>query len=226
MQQQQVRRNAQSPRDKACQRQDGAEQVAEEGQAQHPLHPERSRPRTSRSPSPSAMPQKAIPPMRPRCFAFRSNERPQAGSTSWRMTNEKAEATRAMQLATNSRRGFMRSISGAGGPSPHGRGGLDNSRELLLDNRVAAALPGGTRPRSIARRSARIEEARAARSPESPDLSRFLRYSWAAPTTLVGLVAGVLTLVLRRPRPVPRGGAGVPRRVLAMAGSALRVLGA
>ena len=61
----------------------------------------------------TAMPQKAMPPMTPRCVAFKSNDRPQAGKTSCRITNENAEATRAMQLATNNRRGFMRSVSGA-----------------------------------------------------------------------------------------------------------------
>ena len=111
--------------------------------------------------------------MAPRLAWLSSKVEPRAGKMSPRITNENADATRAMQLATNRRRGFMQSISGAGGPSSHGRGGLDISRELFLDNRVAGGLPGGTRPRSIASRSARIEEARVSPRPGGSRLVAF-----------------------------------------------------
>ena len=45
-------------------------------------------------------------------------------------------------------------------------------------------------------------------------MTRFLKYTWAAPTTLVGLLAGAFTLVFGRPRPASPGGARIPRRLL------------
>ena len=60
-----------------------------------------------------AIPRKAAPAIAPRLAWFKSKVDPSAGKISPRVTNEKAEATRAMQLATNNRRGFMRSVSGA-----------------------------------------------------------------------------------------------------------------
>ena len=92
-----------------------------------------------------AIPQNAIPPMTPSCVAFRSNDRPQAGRTSCRITNEKADATRAMQLATNRSTRIHALGLRSGRSPPHGAKGLENSRELFLDNRAASALPGGTR---------------------------------------------------------------------------------
>ncbi len=59
----------------------------------------------------AAIPRKAFPAMAPRLVAFRSNEAPQAGRTSCRITNENAEAMSEMQLATKRRRGFIRSFS-------------------------------------------------------------------------------------------------------------------
>ena len=60
-----------------------------------------------------AIPRKAAPAIAPRLAWFKSNVDPSAGKMSPRVTNEKAEAIRAMQLATNNRRGFMHSVSGA-----------------------------------------------------------------------------------------------------------------
>src|SRR5579885_3530145 len=99
-----------------------------------------------------------------------------------RTTNEKAEATRAMQLATNRRRGFIRRSPERAHLARTGEG-VGNSRELFLDNRVAADLPGGTHPRSRARpRTGREGPARLG-GRGGPGLVRFLRYTWAAPTT-------------------------------------------
>ena len=54
----------------------------------------------------------------PEMVALKSKDLPHAGSTSCRITKENAEATRAMQLATNNRRGFMRRNSGANRSPP------------------------------------------------------------------------------------------------------------
>src|SRR5262249_45241137 len=81
----------------------------------------------------------------PSRVAFRSKVRPHAGKTSWRIMNENADATRAMQLATNSRRGFMPRVSETKDAPPHRGNGLKSCAGLLLDNRVACVLPVGSR---------------------------------------------------------------------------------
>ena len=67
----------------------------------------------------AAIPQNAEPRIDPRLVCDRLNVWPSAGRMSPRVTNEKAEAINAMQLATNRRRGFMRSVS-EGCPAPGG----------------------------------------------------------------------------------------------------------
>jgi hypothetical protein len=71
------------------------------------------------------MPPNGIPLIQPRCVALKSNDRPQAGKTSCRITNENAEATRATQLAMKSRRGFMRENSEATRAPPHDEDGWE-----------------------------------------------------------------------------------------------------
>src|SRR5262249_50653631 len=80
------------------------------------------------------------------------------------------------------------------GRSDPGAKGLDKSRESLLDNRDASALPGGCRPgaRTMLPTSPNAPVPAVGRGGRG--LFRILRYTWAAPTTLVGMVAGLLTL--------------------------------
>jgi hypothetical protein len=55
-------------------------------------------------------------------------------------------------------------------------------------------LPGGTRPVSKSESHDRPDARKSFPLRLSCRLARFLQYTWAAPTTLVGLLAGVLTL--------------------------------
>ena len=87
--------------------------MAEECEPEHPLHPERVDNERADDHRHGHAPERHAADDPEMGLAFKSNDRPQAGKTSCRITNEKAEATREMQLATNNRRGFMRSVSGA-----------------------------------------------------------------------------------------------------------------
>ena len=141
-----------------------------------------------------AMPQNAMPPMTPSCVALKSNDRPQAGKTSCRITNEKAEATREIQLATNNRRGFMHSVSGAIKFATARRESCRiKKRTLFFDNRAGRRLPGGTRSNShcFIDRPMPSGHSRRPMAGTYACASRLLRYAWAAPTTLVGLIAGL-----------------------------------
>ncbi len=94
--------------------------MTEERQPEHSLHPERVADRsTDEHRDRHAQKRRAGD----RCLDsswFKSKVDPSAGKISPRVTNEKAEATRAMQLATNNRRGFMRSVSEANRSPSHG----------------------------------------------------------------------------------------------------------
>ena len=91
-----------------------------------------------------AMPQNAIPPMTPRCVALKSNDRPQAGKTSCRITNEKAEAIREYNWPqTIDADSCARSPERKSSP-PH-REKLVQEAGMIVNNRAVAAVPGGTR---------------------------------------------------------------------------------
>ena len=117
--------------------------MTEERQAEHPFHPQRVADRGTDEHR-DRHTQKGRPGDRAAAGLIQVESRSQAGKMSPRVTNENAEATRAMQLATNNRRGFMRSVSGAIRSPPHGER-LVLEAELFLDNRAVAALPGGSR---------------------------------------------------------------------------------
>src|SRR5262249_25747155 len=129
-----------------------------------------------------------------RLASLSSNVDPRAGMISPRVTNENADATRAIQLATNSRRGFMRTVSKMKGAPSQGEIGFVSWAELLLDNRAAWVLPEGSRalPHPVLLMGRVVS--RSAGCSGATAVSRWLRYTWAAPTTLVGLIAGALTL--------------------------------
>ena len=89
-----------------------ADDVAKEREPQHPLQPEgiaNGRADDHRN----GHSQERRPRDRSATLLVQAKVDPSAGRMSPRVTNENAEATRAMQLATNNRRGFMRSVSGA-----------------------------------------------------------------------------------------------------------------